>query len=253
VRTLGTAEAKPKLPVAKIAADLLRVYRRHWVLLVLGAIVILLPQAVIDAVLGDLEVAGLHSAKDVVTLVAVPLTVVVSLLGQALYAGFAAAAVVEWRAGRPMPSFRSLVRSLPIRRLIAVDVLLGIGAAIGLLLLIVPGLIFLAYFSIAPALIKIEHLSVWASLKRCVQLVRGQFWRVFVVVVGAIGFTEIAMQVITLPFHGFRAAVVADLIAEGLLEPFEGLVIVLTALALLDLRGETPPPEQLMIAPASPQ
>lgn len=246
-----SADAKPKLPVTAVTRDVVRVYRRHWKLLVLAAVVILLPQALVDGVLGSLNVEGVNSAADVATLVAVPLTVAVNLLGQALYAGFAAAAVVEWRAGQPMPGLGRLIRSLPIGRLIAVDIVLGIGAAIGFLLLVLPGLIFLAYFSIAPALIKIEHLSVRASLKRCVQLVRGQFWRVMLLVAGVIVVTEAAIQVLTAPFHGLGISVLADLAAEGVLEPFEGLVIVLTALALLDLRGETPPPEELVIAPVA--
>jgi hypothetical protein len=235
--------------VTGVVRDVFRVYRRHWWLLVPAAIVILLPQALVDGVLGHLNVEGVNSAADVAVVAAVPLTVAVNLLGQAVYAGFAAAAVVEWRSGQPMPGVGRMLRSLPIGRLIVVDLILGVGAAIGLLLLVIPGLIFLAYFSIAPALIKIEHLTVRASLMRCVQLVRGQFWRVMLLVTGTIVFTESLVQAISAPFHGLGASVVVDLAAEGLLEPFEGLVVVLAALALLDLRGETPPPEDLVIAP----
>lgn len=233
------------LPVRRIATDLVRVYRRHWVLLVGAAIVILLPQAAADAFLGDLEVEGVRSAADIAKLVAIPITVVVNLFGQAMYAGFAAAAVIEWRAGLPVPGAITLARSLPIRRLIAVDLLLGFGTAIGIAMLVVPGLVFLAYFSIAPVLIKVEHRTVADSLRRSVTLVRGRFWRVFAVIVGFIVFTEVAVQALTAPFHGLGIEFLADLGAEGLLEPFEGLVVVLVALALLDLRGELPSPRAL--------
>ena len=46
------------------------------------------------------------------------------------------------------------------------DIVLTLGSAFGLLLLVIPGLVFLAYFSISPALIKIEHRGVWASMRR---------------------------------------------------------------------------------------
>src|SRR5262249_57538260 len=104
---------------------------REGALLVPAAVVILIPQALVDGVLGGLNVEGVHSAADVAVLAAVPITVAVSLMGQALYAGFAAAAVVEWRAGQPLPGVRELVHALPILRLIGVDLVLGFGTALG--------------------------------------------------------------------------------------------------------------------------
>jgi hypothetical protein len=241
--------SRAKLSVGGVARGVIRAYRRHWALLILAAIVILLPQALVDAVLDQLQVEGVESAKDAAVLAAVPLTVAVSLLGQAAYAGFAAAAVIESRAGHPVPRMVALIRSLPLKRLVAVDLILGVGAAVGLVMLVVPGLVFLAVFSIAPAVIKIEHLPVWASLHRCVELVRGQFWRVGALVVGTIFVIEWVVQALTYPFHGLGAAVVADLAVEGVLEPIEGLVLVLVTMTLLELRGELPAGDALALAP----
>jgi uncharacterized protein UPF0259 len=233
------------LSVRAVARDVASAYRAHWFFLITAAIVVLLPQALADALLDHLNVEGIHSAHDVVILVAAPLTVIVNLFGQAFYAGLAAAAVVEWRANRPLPGIVALLRSVPIRRLIVLDIVLTVGTAIGLVLLVIPGLIFMAFFSISPALVKFEHQSVWGSMRRSRELVRGNFWRVMATVVGVIVFTEIAASLISAPVHGVAAVTLVDLAADGLLQPIEGLVIVVVALALLELRGEAPQPDEL--------
>jgi hypothetical protein len=231
-----------------VAGEVITVYRRHWLLLIGAAIVLLIPQALADAFLDGLHVEGIRSARDVIIIAAVPLTVAVNLGGQALYSGFAAATVVEWRAGRTVPSVRELARSLPWVRLVAVDIVISIGTALGFTLLVVPGLVFLAYFSIAPALIKIEHDSVRDSLTRSVRLVRGHFWPVLGLVVGTIVVAELMVQMIVAPFHGLALVAVIDLGTQGLIEPIEGLTVVVVALALLDLHGEAPAPEALATA-----
>jgi len=123
-----------------------------------------------------------------------------------------------------------------------------LGTAIGLLLLVIPGLIFMAYFSISPALVKFEHRGVWGAMRRARELVRGNFWRVMLIVVGTILGTEIAVSLISESFHGVAFVTLVDLAADGLLQPIEGLVIVVTALALLELHGEVPEPEELAAA-----
>jgi hypothetical protein len=236
---------KHSLSVGAVARDVASAYRAHWFFLITAAIAVLLPQALADALLDHLNVEGLHSAHDVAVLVAAPLTVIVNLFGQAFYAGLAAAAVIEWRANRPLPGMVALLRSVPLRRLILLDIVLTIGTAIGLLLVVIPGLIFMAFFSISPALVKFEHRGVWGSMRRSRELVRGNFWRVMATVVGTIVVTEVAASLISAPFHGVAVVTLVDLAADGLLQPIEGLVIVVVALALLELRGEAPQPGEL--------
>jgi hypothetical protein len=240
-----TGEGRRSLSIRGVARDVAASYRAHWQFLILSALVVLLPQALADGFLDRLEVDGVHSARDVAILAAVPLTVVVNLFGQAFYAGLTAAAVVEWRAHHPLPGIVALLRTLPLRRLVLLDIVITLGSAIGFVLLLIPGLIWLAYFSIAPAIVKFEHQGVWVSLRRSRELVRGSFWRVFVTVVGTILTTELAVGAIGAPFHDAPVVAVVDLAADGLLQPIEGLVIVVVALALLELRGEAPETEAL--------
>ncbi len=240
-----TDPRKHSLAVGAVARDVASAYSAHWFFLITAAIVVLLPQALADSLLDHLNVEGIHSARDVAVVVAAPLTIIVNLFGQAFYAGLAAAAVIEWRAGRPLPGIRALLRSVPLGRLVLLDIVLTLGTAVGLVLLVIPGLIFMAFFSISPALVKFEHHGVWSSMRRSRELVRGNFWRVMATVVGTIVLTEVAVSLISESFHGLAIVAFVDLAADGLLQPIEGLVIVVVALALLELRGEAPEPDQL--------
>jgi Uncharacterised protein family (UPF0259) len=233
------------LSLRGVVRDVAAAYRTHWLFLIVAAIIVLLPQALADALLGSLQVEGIHSARDVAVVAAVPLTVAVNLFGQAFYAGLTAAAVVEWRAHHPLPNLQALLRTIPLGRLVLLDIVLTLGTAIGFLLLVIPGLIFLGYFSIAPTLVKIEHEDVWGSMRRSRELVRGNFWRVFATVVGTIAITEIAAALISAPFHAVEVVTLVDLLVDGLFQPIEGLVLVVVALALLELRGEAPETDAL--------
>jgi hypothetical protein len=235
-----SSAGKSKLSARGVAREVVAAYRAHWLFLILAALVVLLPQSLADGFLDHLEIEDVHSARDVAILAAVPLTVVVNLFGQAFYAGLTAAAVIEWREHRPLPNIRALLRTVPLGRLVLLDLVLTLGSAIGFLLLIIPGLIWLAYFSLAPAIVKFEHRDVRGSMRRSREIVRGSFWRVMWMVVGTIAFTEIAVGAVSAPFHDDALVAVVDLAADGLLQPIEGLVIVVTALALLELRGELP-------------
>ena len=209
----------------------------------------LLPQALADGFLDHLERGGCPQCTGCGDLVAAPLTVIVNLFGQAFYAGLAAAAVIEWRANRPLPGIRALLRCVPVGRLILLDLVLTLGTAIGFLLLVIPGLVFMAYFSISPALVKIEHRGVWASMRRARELVRGQF------LAGDADRRRhdprpprSPSSLISESFHGVASSRSSTSRPTGVLQPIEGLVIVVAALALLELRGEAPEPEELAAA-----
>ncbi len=240
-----TAGGDHQLSLRAVFREINTVYRRHWAFLIAAAIVVLVPQSILDATLDGLEVEGFRSAKDIAIFGAVLLTVAVNLGGQAIYAGLTAAADVDWRAGRPLPPLSTLIRSLPIGGLIVLDLLVSIGAAIGILLLVLPGLIFLAYVGISPAVMKLEHRGPLSALRRSVELVRGNLWRVFAIVVGVILITELAVQAITFPFHGLALVTAVDLVANGLLQPIEGLAVVVVAIRLLELRGEAAAPSEM--------
>jgi hypothetical protein len=240
-----TATAEGKLSLRQVVREGWSVYRKHWTFLVPAAIVVLLPQSIADAFLEVHHVEHLRHLADFATLGAALLTAAVNLFGQAVYAGLTAAAVVEWRAGQPLPPLSTLLRAMPLGRLVVLDLVVTLLAAIGFVLLIVPGLIVLTYIAISPAILKLEHLGVQEALARSIQLVRGHARQVFVIAIGAILFTETAVQLVAVPFDGTLLLTAVNLVAEGLLQPIEGLAIALVAIHLLELRGEAPAPDAM--------
>jgi hypothetical protein len=204
------------------------------------AVVVLLPQAIAEAAMGELEIEHISSVGDLVHLGVVPLAAFIALGGEALYAGIVAAAVLQWRAGHDVRLGR-LVRSLPYGRLIAVDLLFSLGVAVGLALLVIPGVVFVTYFLLAAPAIKLEDRSVRDGFRRSAELVRGNFRQVLVLILAVVVGTEVASVLLALPFHAFAGDLVAHVAVEGLLEPVQGLVTVLLFLALLEARGEHEP------------
>jgi hypothetical protein len=240
-----TAASQKKLSLREIAGEMWAVYKVHWTFLVPAAIVVLLPQSIADALVEGFHIEHLHSVADFATLGAALLTAAVNLFGQAVYAGLTAAAVVEWRAGQPLPPLSNLLRAMPLRRLIVLDLVITLLAAIGFVLLIVPGLIVLTYLAISPAVLKLEHLGVQEALARSIQLVRGRARQVFLIAIGAIIVTELIVQLIAAPFSGVAILTVVNLVAEGVFQPIEGLAIALVAIHLLELHGQAPAPDAM--------
>jgi hypothetical protein len=222
------------------------VYSRHWTFLVVAAVVVLLPQTIADALLeGGFHLDHVRNLADAATVGLALLTAGVNLMGQAVYAGLAAAAVVDWRAGQPLPKLSALLRSMPIGRLILLDIVVTVGAAIGFILVIVPALIFLTYVATSAPIMKLEHLGVQESISRSIALVRGRARRVFVIVAGTILITEVAVQLIIVPLNGTLILIAVGLAAEAIFQPFEGLAVALVAIHLLELHGEAPAPTEL--------
>lgn len=229
-----------KLPIRGTLVDVARLYRAHWRLLIPLALVVLIPQAIADAAVGDYKVEHLDSLADVKRLATIPFTVAINLGGEALYSGIIASVVLSWRAGTGEPDLRGVARSIPYLTLIAIDLTIAAGTAIGLILLVVPGIMFATYTFIAPALVEVRHLGLRAAVREAFELVRGSFWRVLAIAAIAYEGTEVIVGLLVLPFHGVQYEAAAHLIIEGVIEPFQGVAAVLTALALLEIHGRKP-------------
>jgi hypothetical protein len=92
---------------------------------------------------------------------------------------------------------------------------------------------------------KLEHLGVWDSMRRSIELVRGRAPRVFVLVAGTVVVTESAVQAIAVPFHGAAVLSAANLLGEAIFQPFEGLVVAIVAIRLLQLHGQAAAPDEM--------
>lgn len=105
---------------------------------------------------------------------------VIGLTVTFLYEGMVVALVRDVREGRRDHSAGELMRSvLPVLgRLVGAGLVVVAGSALGLMLLIAPGLYLFAIWAVAAPVIVIERLGVTDSLGRSRQLVRGNGWPV---------------------------------------------------------------------------
>jgi hypothetical protein len=102
-----------------------------------------------------------------------------------LYQGMVVELVQDVQDARRDHSVGQLLRSVePVFwPLVAVSILFGIGLAIGFILLIIPGLILLVIWSVVAPVTVLERPGVFAAFRRSRELVRGNGWNVFGVIV----------------------------------------------------------------------
>jgi hypothetical protein len=235
VSDAATVEAPDRLPILKVLRLVWHVYRRRWKFLVPLSLVVLLPQALGDAAVGDASIDRVETFGDVLKLASIPLTLAINLGGEALYAGIVAAAVVEWLAGRELRDVPGAIRSIEFGRLIVLDIILSIGTVIGLVFLIIPGLVFYTYLAVSPALIELNGETVKKAMRQSVQLVRGNFWRVLGFTLLVLVLTDFVSTALESPFEDLELHLVWNLVIEAIVEPFQGLTTVFLALALLEI------------------
>jgi hypothetical protein len=155
-----------------------RVARAQWPLLLGAGLAVFVPLGLIEVLDERLQesLREFRESVDVGWSVAA-LTVALghagaSLVGEVLYAGVVAAAVFGVRQGQ-RHSLAQIARALPYWRLILADLLWVLAVTVGLLLLIVPGLIAIAWFALVGPAIKVERLRVIEGFRRSAALVRG--------------------------------------------------------------------------------
>ena len=182
-----------------------------------------------------------------------PVTIVVSTIVATLYEGMVVGLVRDVQDGRRDSSVRDLVDSaLPVLLpLIGAGILAGIGIGLGFLLLVVPGLILLTIWAVIAPVIVVERTGVLAAFRRSHDLVRGNGWQVFSVIIlafliaivaGAI-FTAIAVSIANGPI----VRIVFSALASTLTAPITALVAAVLYFRLLGIERSVAP------APAPPE
>jgi hypothetical protein len=155
------------------------------------------------------------------------ITVVLNAISQAviLYAAF------EDMRGRPINIAASLQvgfrRVLPV---IGVGLLVGIGAGLGMVLLLVPGLILFTMWYVSTPSCVVERLGPVASMRRSAELTKGHRWKVFgmfilVAIIGGIG-SGIVLGVMTAA--GVTIGTVLNLIWAAVFGAYSAVLVVVT-------------------------
>lgn len=121
-----------------------------------------------------------------------------------------------------------LSRFLPV---LGLALLVMLGAWLGLLLFVIPGLILLTRWYIAVPACVVERVGVRASMKRSAQLTKGHRWKVFGAMILLWIAASIANQVVTTSFAvmgGQMFGLVGTLIIQSITGAFSAIFVVVT-------------------------
>jgi len=119
------------------------------------------------------------------TALGVLLSLVVAWVLSLLYQGFVVEVVAQARVGAVVAGQGELLRAVTpaLGALIAISVLSAIGEGIGFVLFVIPGLMLLTMWSVVVPVEVLERRGVFGSFGRSRELVRGNGWNVFGVIV----------------------------------------------------------------------
>jgi hypothetical protein len=161
-----------------------------------------------------------------------------------LYQGMVVALVKDVQDGRRDHSIGELMRLvLPVLMpLIGAGLLVAIGAGLGLLLLVAPGLYLFTIWAVTAPVIMVERRGVFDALGRSRQLVRGYGWPVLGVIVVALLIGIVVAILLTIAADaitdGEIVGAVFSTLAATVTAPIEGLVASVLYFRLLELQGE---------------
>jgi len=172
-----------ELSLRRVLRQLVGALGGNWRELIVFGLFVFVPIGLLTALVpfDELELERLDDREALVALGLALITGLISMLGTVLYAGVIAGAVNSHREGIDRP-LGEIARSLPYGRLMAADIALILVVAIGFVLLLVPGFVFLVWFALVAPAIEVEHRSVRSGLRRSRELVRPHFWKVAVLV-----------------------------------------------------------------------
>ncbi|HYC80644.1 MAG TPA: hypothetical protein VEB65_02580 [Solirubrobacterales bacterium] len=166
-------------------AGIARIYRDWWGAILLLGIVVFVPLGLIDAAANQIDVESLNldSGIKVFALVtAAGLVTTTGLLGEVFFAGAISLSLTHPEGDRP-PPLSHLARRIKYWRLIRLDIAYVVIVAVGLILLVVPGVAAFVLLGLSGPAVELEHRTVRGALARSYRLVRSDFWLVFWVLV----------------------------------------------------------------------
>ncbi len=174
------------------------------------------------------------------------LAAAIRLAGQALFTGFVVELVKDVRDGRRDQTVGDLFSAASpfILPLIGFGILFGIGVAIGFILIVIPGLILLTFWSVGAPAIVVEGVGPIDAFGRSWRLVRGQAWPVF----GALLLIWVIVLVVWFVFaaianpigNGEVSTWIASIVSTTLTAPIFAIAV---TVIYFDLAGDTAAPD----------
>jgi hypothetical protein len=212
------------MSIGDVWSEAWRYYTSHWGRFVGLAAVVFIVLDLLTAI-----AAALRSDHWVIWGVWSVASIFVWLVGSYWVQGAIVEGVNDARQGRRSTAAENFERVRPqLGSLILASVLAGLGVAIGLLLLIVPGLILLTLWSLLVPAIQLEKLSTGAGFSRSAELVRGHGFQVFGILLVTYIVVAVAVAILNGIFaiflSGFFESWLGGLIANSLVIPFASIV-----------------------------
>jgi hypothetical protein len=213
--------------VGGVLGEAWRLYTKFFTRFFVVAAIVFLIINLIGALLGAIAGTGAGVALLVALIAAV-----VSLVGTFWLQGALVYAVDDVRDGRIDSSIGELFERVQpyLWTLVGAGILAGLGIAVGLVLLIVPGLILLTWWCLIAPVIVLEGKRVGESFSRSRELVRGHGWTVFGVVILSVLASAIASGVIQSIFSflgPFLRYWIGGTIANAIVDPFVAVALTL--------------------------
>lgn len=243
---MTTAPAKPgPIDIGAILSRIAEIYGQYVGPLLLSALIVFLPIGVAAAILSGNAAGAL-------------VLFVLSIVATLWYTGVVVRLVQDVQDGRLDASVGQLFGSVTpvLLPLFGLGIVAGIAIGVGFVFLIVPGLILLTIWAVAAPVLVIEQAGVFASLGRSRELVRGNGWQVFGVIVAIFAFEMVLGLVLSAIGAIGDSAVLRSIVQIGVnvvLAPVSALAASTIYFALVAARPALPgegfaPPQ----APAAP-
>jgi hypothetical protein len=250
----ATSAPPKRIAVGNVINETFSIYGANIAPLVGSALVVFI---VVGIIAGLLQAAG--------GVILAILSTIVILVGEALYVGFVVKLVEDVRDGRRDSTMGDLFSAAApsILPLIAFGILWAIGVGIGLVLIIIPGLFLITWWSVGAPAVVAEGAGPIAAFGRSWRLVKGNAWSVFgslLVTLIIVILVQFVLSAIANPI-GNGAIVVASILSGALTAPIFALAV---TVMFFDLGGgagetpaapavpaETPPPTEPPAPPAS--
>ncbi|MCY4086984.1 MAG: hypothetical protein OXG37_08940 [Actinomycetia bacterium] len=208
---------KVPLSIGAVLSEAWRLYTRF-----LGRFVLI--AAVVFAVLSLIQVA-VDASDDFGVAIA---AFAANIVGIYWLQGALVVAVDDARRGRPDLTLGQIFRKVEpfLWTLIGVGVIVAVAVVCGLILLIVPRLVMLTFWSLATAVVVLEGASIRTALQRSWALVSGNALRVFAVIVITIvlaAVVSVVVAAILRPLPDVVDVYVANVVASSVSVPFVAL------------------------------
>lgn len=181
------------------------------------------------------------------------LALLIDLVATTVFTGMIVELVADLRDGRRDASALSLLRTVsPVfGQLMLVALVVAVGVVGGLLLFFIPGLYLITIWSVAAPVVVIERPPGLTALRRSRELVQGNGWQVFsVILLLTVLVAAVAIGIdIAAESAGKGAGLVTRVVIGVLIAPISALS---QAVLYFELRGERTPQEEQPLSPAAP-